>query len=73
MITLFQETTDSPGGTLRTSTSSSSRSSAKMNTIAGSAKLRNATATAETSDQGPSTMHTRHNTTKLPQIPNSIA
>jgi len=64
-----QETTDSPGGTLRTSTSSSSRSSAKMNTIAGSAKIRSSV----TEGEGPSTMHSRHNTTKLPQIPNSIA
>merc|ERR1711970_1584421 len=63
-----QENSDSPSGTLRTPNSSSSRNSSKMNTIAGSAKVR----TSVTDDQ-PSTLHSRHQTTKLPQIPNTIA
>ena len=39
-----------------------------MNTIAGSAKVR-----TSVSDDQPSTLHSRHQTTKLPQIPNTIA
>lgn len=61
------ETGESPSGTLRTTNSSSSRNSSKMNTIAGSAKIR------VNEDGGPNTIHSRHQTTKLPQIPNSIA
>jgi len=60
-----QENTESPSGTLRTS---SSRSSGKLNTIGGSAKVR-----SSVTEEGPSTLHSRHQTTKLPQIPNSIA
>eukprot|EP00092_Neocalanus_flemingeri_P072036 GFUD01088589.1.p1 GENE.GFUD01088589.1~~GFUD01088589.1.p1 ORF type:complete len:416 (-),score=15.82 GFUD01088589.1:3192-4298(-) len=63
-----QESSDSPSGTLRTPNSSSSRNSSKMNTIAGSAKVR-----TSVSEDGPSTIHSRHQTTKLPQIPNTIA
>jgi dual specificity tyrosine-phosphorylation-regulated kinase 2/3/4 len=67
---------ESPSGTLRNTSSSgggggSSRNSGKLNTIAtaGSAKMRSSVVETE----GPSTMHSRHNSTKLPQIPNSIA
>ena len=63
-----QEVAESPSGTLQTPNSSSSRNSSKMNTIAGSAKVR-----TSVSEDGPSTIHSRHNTTKLPQIPNTIA
>lgn len=63
-----QENCDSPSGTLRTPISSSSRNSSKMNTIAGSAKVR-----SSVTDDAPSTLHSRHQTTKLPQIPNTIA
>ena len=66
----FQENTESPSGTLRTPNSSSSRNSSKMNTIAGSAKVRSSVGSSE---DGPSTIHSRHQTTKLPQIPNTIA
>ena len=83
---VFQENSDSPSGTLRTPNSSSSRNSSKMNTIAGSAKVKNIfvkyipqfnlnmsqVRTSVTDDQ-PSTLHSRHQTTKLPQIPNTIA
>jgi len=65
-----QENTESPSGTLRTPNSSSSRNSSKMNTIAGSAKVRSSVGSSE---DGPSTIHSRHQTTKLPQIPNTIA
>lgn len=70
-----QENTESPSGTLRNTSSSggggSSRNSGKLNTIAtaGSAKMRSSVVEAD----GPSTLHSRHNSTKLPQIPNSIA
>ncbi len=67
LIFNVQETGESPSGTLRTTNSSSSRNSSKMNTIAGSAKIR------VNEDGGPNTIHSRHQTTKLPQIPNSIA
>ena len=66
---MFQEVAESPSGTLQTPNSSSSRNSSKMNTIAGSAKVRSSVG----EDTGPSTIHSRHNTTKLPQIPNTLA
>jgi len=69
-----QEVAESPSGTLQTPNSSSSRNSSKMNTIAGSAKVRSE---VRGEDTGPSTItgHGRHqgHATKLPQIPNTIA
>ena len=70
----MQEVAESPSGTLQTPNSSSSRNSSKMNTIAGSAKVRSE---VRGEDTGPSTItgHGRHqgHATKLPQIPNTIA